>query len=195
MLNIALFGPPCSGKGTQASLLVEKFDFVHISTGDILRKEIALKTTLGKEVQAIIDKGCLVEDDLMVQIIEQYIKASHITQGILFDGFPRTEIQCLKLECLLTKLDTELDSMIFLDVPENELRSRMLNRAKVSERSDDTLTIINKRMEEYREKTLPVMQFYDEQKKVIHIDGNQTIEKIFAQLSAIIISLKQQKEL
>jgi len=190
MLNIALFGPPGSGKGTQSKLLLEKYGLTYISTGDILRQEIADATPLGLNAKAVIDRGELIEDETIVQLIEKRIKPH--SKGILFDGFPRTGVQCYILEGLLMKANTSLNCMIFLDVPEDELRRRMLERAQISGRSDDNINVINRRLEEYREKTLPVMDFYAERGKVHRINGMGSVEEIFSKITEVITtSLKQ----
>jgi len=182
MLNIALFGPPGSGKGTQSERLVEKYGLTHISTGDILRREIAEGTPLGLKVKSITDGGGLVEDGIIAQILENYIKTHSHSNGILFDGFPRTTEQCYILEEMLTRMNTALSCMAFLDVPEEELRRRMLHRAQKSGRSDDNIEVINHRLEEYREKTLPVMDFYAERGKLYRIHGLGSEEEVFERL-------------
>ena len=192
MLNIALFGPPGSGKGTQSRLILEKYGLTYISTGDILRQEIAECTSLGLEAKSIIDQGGLVEDEIIVQIIEKRINTQPNSKGILFDGFPRTGVQCYILEGLLMKINTALNCMIFLDVPEDELRRRMIERSQTSGRSDDNLNVINRRLEEYREKTLPVMDFYAKRGKVHRINGMGSVEEIFSKITdAISKSLQQ----
>jgi adenylate kinase len=182
MLNIALFGPPGSGQVTQSKLILEKYGLIHISTGDILRHEIAEQTPLGLEVKSIIDKGELVNDEIIMQIIENYINTHLHPKGLLFDGFPRTYEQCFMLEEMLAKMKTELSCMISLEVPEEELRRRMLDRALKSGRSDDNIDVINHRFEEYRVKTLPVMDFYAERGKLRSIDGTGTIVEGFERL-------------
>jgi adenylate kinase len=190
MLNIALFGPPGSGKGTQSKRILEKYELAYISTGDILRQEIAESSVLGLETKSIIDRGGLVGDDIIVKIIEKRLVNSNF-KGILFDGFPRTHVQCYILEGMLMKLKTALNRMFFLDVPEEELLRRMLERAQKSGRSDDTIEVINIRLKEYREKTLPVMDFYSEYGKVRRINGLGTEEEIFERLCAQINEMIQ----
>ncbi|MDR0363550.1 MAG: adenylate kinase [Bacteroidales bacterium] len=192
MLNIALFGPPGSGKGTQSKLILEKYGLTYIATGDILRQEIAEASELGLNAKAVIDRGGLVEDEIIVQIIEKRIDTDNNAHGILFDGFPRTTVQCYILEGLLMKMNASLNCMISLEVPEEELRRRMLERAKQSGRSDDTEEVINKRLEEYREKTLPVMDFYAERGKLHRLDGTGSVEEIFERIDHVIkATLKQ----
>ena len=186
MTNIALFGPPGSGKGTQSKLILEKYKLTYISTGDILRQEVAEATSLGLEVKSIMDKGDLVGDEIIMRIIEKHINDDSQSKGILFDGFPRTSAQCDRLEEMLGKMNTALNCMIFLDVPEEELCRRMLERAQISGRSDDNIETINRRLEEYREKTLPVMNFYAERGKVHRIQGVGSIEEIFSKITEVI---------
>ncbi len=186
MLNIALFGPPGAGKGTQSKMLVEKYNLAYISTGDILRQEIANNTELGLQAKDIIKKGGLVSDEIIVQIIEERIKTNTEVNGFLFDGFPRTIVQAYILEGLLLKMNTKLDCMLSLEVPEDELKSRLLARAKTENRTDDTEEVINVRLEEYATKTTPVAQFYKE-KDIYHpIDGIGDIDQIFSRLTDVI---------
>ncbi|MCK7537083.1 MAG: nucleoside monophosphate kinase [Marinilabiliales bacterium] len=139
MFNIALFGPPGAGKGTQSKLLIDKFNLAYISTGDILREEIADGTDLGKSAKSVIEQGGLVSDEIIVQIIEKKIKTNTEVNGFLFDGFPRTVVQAYILEGLLAKLNTSLNCMISLEVPQDVLMNRMLERSKKENRIDDTL--------------------------------------------------------
>ena len=186
MLNIALFGPPGAGKGTQSKKLLEKYNLTYISTGDILRQEIAAETDLGLKAKSIIEKGGLAPDELVVQIIEKKIKENQHARGILFDGFPRTVAQAYILDGLLLKLNTSLDMMISLDVPEKELVDRLVLRAKTSGRTDDTLEVIKVRLNEYHEKTKPVADYYLDQGKYHKINGVGTLDDIFNNIVEII---------
>ncbi len=179
MLNIALFGPPGAGKGTQSKKLLEKYNLTYISTGDILRSEIAAKTDLGLKAKSIIESGGLVNDELVVQIIEKKIRENQNARGILFDGFPRTVVQAYILDGLLLKLNTNLDMMISLNVPEQELIDRLLLRAKTSGRTDDTLEVIKVRLQEYNEKTKPVADYYADQGKYHKLNGVGKLDEIF----------------
>lgn len=176
MLNIVLFGAPCAGKGTQSDLLVEKYHLNHISTGDLLRKEIAEQTELGKQIKSTMDAGSLVSDDIVVAMIDKAI--ANDTQGILFDGFPRDVEQAESLDRLLAKHNRTLTCMVSLDVPREELIRRMLERAKVSGRSDDNEEAIQNRLREYEAKTLPVATYYTQQGKHIKVNGLGKIEEI-----------------
>jgi adenylate kinase len=186
MLNIALFGPPGAGKGTQSKMLVEKYNLAYISTGDILRSEIAEGTDLGQQAKDIIKKGGLVPDEIIVQIIEERIQTNNEVNGFLFDGFPRTIVQAYILEGLLLKMNTKLDCMLSLNVPSDQLRSRLLGRAKKENRADDTEEVISVRLQEYDNKTAPVANFYKE-KDIYHgIDGLGGIDQIFDRLTSIV---------
>jgi len=179
MLNIALFGPPGAGKGTQSKKIVKKYNLAYISTGDMLRGELAAGSELGKKVKSVMDAGNLVSDELIVQILEKKIKSLENVNGILFDGFPRNLVQAYILTGLLTKLNTELTCMISLDVPEGELMKRMLKRSEIEGRSDDKPETIRNRFIQYQEKTQPVEQFYKEMGKCITIDGMGDVEKVY----------------
>lgn len=177
MLNIAIFGPPGAGKGTQSEFLTKKYNLTYISTGDILRKEIKEGSSLGKKVKDVIDRGELVSDDLIVKIIEKRIK-SEKSNGILFDGFPRTIVQAYILDGLLQKMNTSLSCMLSLEVPEDELKRRLIERGKESGRSDDNIKVIETRLLEYKEKTHPLVGFYKERGKYLPIDGVGEIYEI-----------------
>ncbi len=179
MLNIALFGPPGAGKGTQSEKLLHKYNLTYISTGDMLRSEIAEGSELGMEAKSVIETGGLVSDELIVRIIEKKIKTDTESKGILFDGFPRTTVQAYILEGLLLKLNSKLDCMISLEVPDKELIGRLLLRAKTSGRSDDTLEVIKVRLQEYNDKTKPVADFYDKKHKYFPVNGVGKIDEIF----------------
>jgi len=186
MLNIALFGPPGAGKGTQSEFLIKTYNLFYISTGDILRKEIANKSKLGLEAQSIIASGGLVSDEIIVQIIEKTITDNPDSNGFLFDGFPRTYIQAYILEGLMLKLNTSLTCLISLNVPEEESVKRLMNRGKTSGRSDDNEVVIRNRLKEYYGKTLPVLQFYKDKGIMHEIDGIGTIEQVNAEIVKVI---------
>ena len=183
MLNIALFGPPGAGKGTQSMLLLEKYNLTYISTGDILRAEIKAKSELGIEAKKLIDKGELVPDELIIQIIEKRIIENADSNGFLFDGFPRTMVQAYILEALLLKINATLNCMLCLDVPEDELMRRLLERGKISGRSDDNEEVIKSRLIEYNTKTFPVIDFYKVRDQYISIEGTGTVDEVFELLS------------
>ncbi len=183
MLNIALFGPPGAGKGTQSEFLIQKYNLFYISTGDLLRKELAAKTKLGMEAQSIIAAGGLVSDEIIVQIIEKTITDNPGSNGFLFDGFPRTYIQAYILEGLMLKLHTSLNCLISLTVSEEESVRRLLNRGVTSGRSDDNESVIRNRLREYDQKTLPVLQFYRDKGICVEVDGTADIETVHQRIS------------
>jgi adenylate kinase len=183
MLNIALFGPPGAGKGTQAKKLAEKYNLTYISTGDILRREIAEGTPLGLQAKSVIEQGGLVCDETIVQIIENSIKMNPDSKGILFDGFPRTYAQAYILDGLLIKMNTKLSCLLSLEVPKPELINRMMLRAEKENRADDKQEDIENRLREYDNKTVPVIDFYDQQGKFFPIDGIGTVDEVFERLT------------
>ncbi|MDA3780498.1 MAG: adenylate kinase [Bacteroidales bacterium] len=186
MFNIALFGPPGAGKGTQAKKVIKKFNLTYISTGDILREEISEGSELGLKAKDVIEKGGLVSDEIIVQIIEKKIETTTENNGILFDGFPRTIVQAYILEGLLLKLNTSLNCMVRLEVPEDELMKRMLERAKKEKRSDDTQEVIQNRLKEYKNKTIPVVDFYREKKLYYAVDGFGSVDSIFNRIQNVV---------
>jgi len=186
MLNVALFGPPGAGKGTQSRALVERYKLFYISTGDLLRKELAAKSALGRAAEDIIAAGGLVPDEIIVQIIEKTITENPGVRGFLFDGFPRTYIQAYILEGLMIKLNTSLTVLIDLQVPEDVSVQRLLDRGKTSGRSDDNEAVIRNRMREYSEKTLPVLRFYKEKGLHRRVDANATIERVNERIEELI---------
>ena len=191
MLNIALFGPPGSGKGTQSEFLLEKYKLEHISTGDILRDQIAKQTALGMQAKQLIDKGQLVPDELIVQLLEARMTEKADANGFLFDGFPRNNSQAAILEKLLLKLNTSLTCMISLEVNQDELMRRLLERAKIQGRSDDTEEVILARFKEYESKTLPVIDFYKNKGAYIPVKGVGTVKEIFERIENAIDSVTE----
>lgn len=178
MLNIALFGPPGAGKGTQSEYLVNRFNLFYISTGDLLRRELAAGSELGNQAREIIAAGGLVSDEIIVQIIEKTIKDNPQASGFLFDGFPRTFVQAYILDGLMIKLNTALNCLINLDIPEETSVQRLLKRGETSGRLDDNEEVIRNRLREYHQKTLPVLQFYREKGQEIDIDGSRSVEEV-----------------
>ena len=184
MLNIVLFGPPGAGKGTQSEKLIDKYQLVHLSTGDLLRSQIAAGTELGLKAKQLMDSGILVPDEVVIGMIGNKIKENSNVNGFIFDGFPRTVKQAEALNDLLKSNQTEISCMIALQVEDNELTKRLLNRGKDSGRADDQdEKLIRKRIEEYNEKTLPVANYYQKQNKFTSIDGIGEIEEIFSGIS------------
>ena len=172
MYNLVLFGPPGSGKGTLAKNLVNKYNFVHISTGDMIRKEIADGTELGKVAADIINKGDLLSDEIVIKMIASRIAAEGSeVYGFIFDGFPRTVAQAEELDKMLKKANYPLNAFVSLDVPKDLLMTRMLNRAKIENRADDTEEVILNRFKEYEEKTLPVSDYFKKEGIWFEIDS------------------------
>jgi len=194
MLNIALFGPPGAGKGTQSKRLIEKYNLAYISTGDMLREEIANDTEIGRIAAAVINKGHLLSDEFIVQLIEKRLMDYKNVNGFLFDGFPRTTVQAYILEGILLKMNTSLDCMLSLEVPFDELKRRMLERAKIENRVDDTEEVIENRFQEYREKTVPVANFYKEKGIYYPIDGLGGMDNVFDQLTSAIERTHEQSK-
>jgi adenylate kinase len=186
MLNLVLFGPPGAGKGTQSKLLMEKYNLIYVATGDILRNEIKNKSEIGLKIKSIIDSGQLVSDGIIVQIIENIMKTNNNSDGFLFDGFPRTYVQAYIFDGLLQRMHTALSGLISLEVPKDELRKRMLERAKTSKRSDDVTDVIETRLLEYEKKTTPVIHYYKEKNLYYPINGVGTINEVFRRVSSAV---------
>lgn len=180
MFNLILFGPPGSGKGTQSDSLVEKYGLVHLSTGNLLREEIAQKTPLGVEAKSFMDKGQLVPDEVVIGMVDSYFDKYADAKGFLFDGFPRTVAQAIALDNLLELKKTSINAVLALDVKEDELVKRLLNRGKTSGRSDDTNEeVIRKRFTVYKNETTPVAEHYKAANKFKPIKGEGAVECIF----------------
>lgn len=187
MLNIVLFGPPGAGKGTQSELLINKFNLTHLSTGDILRKEIGDKTQLGIEAKKYMDDGLLVPDEVVIGMIGSQLESNNKSKGFIFDGFPRTTEQATALDNLLDKKEISISAMISLKVEDNELIKRLLERGKSSGRSDDqSEEIISNRIKEYNLKTSPLKLFYNNQNKLYEIDGIGSISDISNNINSVI---------
>ncbi len=183
MKNIVIFGAPGSGKGTQSAFIIEKYGLFHISTGDVLRAQIAQGTELGKVADAYISQGKLIPDELMIDILDNVLSTNaEAANGVIFDGFPRTINQAVALDALLEKRGAKLDIVLGLEVDEPELISRLLNRGKTSGRSDDNLETIQKRLDVYNTQTTPLREHYIAQGKYAHILGVGSVEEIFARI-------------
>jgi len=190
MLNVVLFGPPGAGKGTQAEKIIEMYNLIHLSTGDILRGELAAETSLGLEAKKYMDKGELVPDEVVIGMIESKINRNPDAAGFIFDGFPRTTAQAKALDDLLLKKGTPVTAMIMLTVEREELIKRLLNRGRDSGRSDDQdISIVENRINVYNNETAPVIDYYEKQDKYIPVQGMGTIEDIFKRLCSAIDSL------
>lgn len=196
MLNIVLFGPPGAGKGTQSQKLIDTYGLVHLSTGDLLRSEIARGTNLGLAAKQIMDRGDLVSDDIVIGMIESKLDANPNVNGFIFDGFPRTQAQAVALDDLLQKKGTAISAMLALEVDNEELVKRLLLRGKESGRPDDqNEAIIRNRVNEYNTKTLPLKNYYSEQGKFHSINGIGSIDAIFNELVKRIVFVNAEIEL
>ena len=184
MFNLILFGPPGSGKGTQSERLISKYGLKHLSTGDLLRSEIAGQTPLGLAAQSFMDKGQLVPDEVVIEMISSALDNNPQAHGFLFDGFPRTTAQAEALDKLLTQKGTAIAIVLALQVSEEELVKRLMNRGLTSGRSDDTKEeTIRARYTEYLKKTAPVADHYSKFDKVVYIKGEGDVDAIFDALS------------
>lgn len=198
MINIVIFGAPGAGKGTQAGLLAEKYDFLHVSTGDLLRQEVRLQTPAGQRAKAIMDRGDLVGDDIVVSLLDRALRQRsthpdpdsqedpwdverkgmpHRPEGCIIDGFPRTVQQAQTLEFLFKKLERKIDLVIAIDVPREELVRRIHERAAISGRSDDTEEVIRHRLDLYDEETQPVLDYYRVSGLLVTVDGSGEISE------------------
>jgi len=190
MYNLILFGPPGSGKGTQSVRIAEKCNLVHISTGDIFRREIKNKSELGVKVQGIIEKGELVPDDLLVDILRSALQQAGNKDGFVFDGFPRTIRQAEDLDKLLGETGNNVTLVLALKVDEEEVVNRLLKRAQLEGRKDDTEEVIRNRMKVYHSQTRPLMEFYARQGKLKELQGVGSIDEIFASICKVIEAKK-----
>jgi len=183
MFNLILFGPPGSGKGTQSERLIAKYGLKHLSTGDLLRSEIAGRTPLGMAAQSVMSKGQLVPDEVVIEMISSALDNNPKAHGFLFDGFPRTTAQAEALDKLLAQKGTSIAIVLALQVSENELTKRLLNRGLSSGRSDDAdEEVIRSRYTEYEKKTAAVADYYKKYGKVIYIKGEGDVDEIFISL-------------
>lgn len=215
MINIVIFGAPGAGKGTQAQLLAEKYDFLHISTGDLLRQEVALGTPVGQRAQAIMNRGDLVGDDIVVALLARALEKRsthpdpdslidpwdrqrhgdpHRPEGCIIDGFPRTVSQAQTLEFLFARLKRRIDLVVAIDVPRDELVRRIHERAAISGRADDTEEVIRHRLDLYDQQTQPVLDYYRVSGLLATVDGSEEIpdtnRRICSAIDAKIRSLK-----
>lgn len=184
MLNLVLFGAPGSGKGTQSEKLIEEYGLHHISTGEVLRDHIKRETELGKIAKSYIDEGQLIPDELMISILDKVLEQEAAgKRGVIFDGFPRTIPQAEALKELLKKRGTDLHAVVGLEVPEEELIERMLNRGKQTGRADDNIDTIRKRLKVYHSQTSPLKDYYQNEGKYLKINGLGHIDNIFAEIA------------
>ena len=186
MLNIIIFGPPGCGKGTQSSKITEKYNLVHISTGDIIRKEIKSSSEFGIQLKSIVEKGELVPYDLIIKILESALVKNKNSNGFIFDGFPRTIDQAVDLDNILTKDNTSISMVLSLTVEDDVVIERLLKRAQIEGRKDDTEDVIKNRLKIYKAETFPLIERYKEQGKYYEVEGCNSIDKIFECASDII---------
>ena len=191
MFNIVIFGKPGSGKGTQAIFLKENYDLYHISTGDLFRKNITNQTKLGLEAKSYLDSGDLVPDSITIKMLEDAVLSNKNVKGYIFDGFPRTLNQAKSLDDFLTSIDLEINATIALEVDDDELINRLLDRGKKTNRSDDQdIEKIKNRFNEYNTKTSILIDFYNKQSKFYLVNGHGTVDQITARLFSLVDSLK-----
>lgn len=191
MLNIAIFGAPGVGKGTQSALIEKKYNLVHISTGDILREETSKGTELGLKATSYMEQGQLIPDDLIIGMLEKKVDENINAEGILYDGFPRTVKQAEALDVMFEKKGLKLDTFLCLTADHDTLVARLLNRAKDSGRADDAdVNVIENRIKVYNEQTLPVAEYYKNQGKSVEINGIGEITDIFNTICEAIDKVK-----
>lgn len=188
MFNLVLFGPPGSGKGTQSANIIDKYKLVQLSTGDILRSEVKNETPLGLEAKKFMDQGMLVPDEVVIGMISSKLDENPEVNGFIFDGFPRTVAQAEALDNLLDFKKSPINVVISLLVSEEELKKRLIHRGEVSGRSDDNEEIIMNRIKEYHAKTSPVADYYKSKSKLVEIEGEGTVDEIFAAIATTVDS-------
>lgn len=186
MLNIVIFGAPGSGKGTQSEKLIEKYHLTHLSTGDILRNEIKNNTELGELASKYMAKGQLVPDSVVIEMLDKLFDQHPDNVGYIFDGFPRTLPQGEALDAMLSKRDTKINLVLSLEVDDEHLTERLINRGEVSGRNDDTPETIKSRLQVYYNQTAPLKEYYTTRDKLMKIDGLGTVEEIFARIEKIV---------
>ena len=190
MFNIVIFGKPGSGKGTQADFLKDKYDLHHISTGDLFRKNILNKTDLGIEAKSFLDNGDLVPDIVTIKMLENEVLSNKDANGFIFDGFPRTNNQAESLDIFLESINQKINATIALEVDEDELITRLLDRGKITNRSDDQdIEKIKNRFNEYNNKTSVLINFYQKQSKFYSVNGHGSVEDITSRLFNLVDSL------
>ncbi|MBO5029083.1 MAG: adenylate kinase [Muribaculaceae bacterium] len=190
MMNLVLFGAPGSGKGTQSAKIIDKYGLYHISTGDVLRDHIARHTDLGRLADKYISKGQLIPDAVMTEILDNVLEEkAGGKNGVVFDGFPRTIAQAEALEKLLKKRGAKIDGVIGLEVAEDELIKRMLQRGRETGRTDDNLETITRRLEVYRESTKPLKDYYADLGLYLSVDGQGNVDDIFGNITKGIDSM------
>ncbi|MDR2474223.1 MAG: adenylate kinase [Bacteroidales bacterium] len=185
-MNIVMFGAPGSGKGTQSESIIKNFGLQHISTGDLLRKEIAAGTQLGKIADSYMSKGQLVPDELIIEVLDKMLDEPTLQNGVIFDGFPRTISQAEALQKMLNKRGSDISAIIGLEVPEYELVERIMKRGKISGRSDDNRDTVIERIRVYHQNTLPLKDFYRQTGRFFAVEGLGDMGEIYQKISEIL---------
>ncbi len=183
MLNVVIFGAPGTGKGTQSQNIIEKYNLVHLSTGDILREEIKNGSQVGLAAKKYIDDGLLVPDSVIFDLLFNRTAKNAHAKGFIFDGFPRNNVQAEILDAKLAEMQTPISLVLYLDVTEEELTKRILYRSQHSGRADDTEEVIKKRIEVYNQQTKPLLEYYRQQGKLVAVHGMGTIEEVFVTIA------------
>ncbi len=192
MFNLVIFGPPGAGKGTQSAKIIEKFKLAHISTGDMFRMHISNDTEIGKKVKQILADGLLVPDSITIEMLEEEVIRNKDASGFIFDGFPRTVAQAEALDAFLSGKSSKINLVLQLDVNEDTIKERIAERQKISGRDDDDASKLIKRIDEYFSKTIHVLPYYQEQQKVVKINGIGNIDDIFNNISEAISNSQKQ---
>jgi adenylate kinase len=191
MFNLIIFGPPGAGKGTQSAMLLEKYELVHLSTGDVFRANIKGETELGVLAKSYIDRGELVPDEVTIAMVEDFLKTREDANGFIFYGFPRTLSQGEALDNIIDSINSQIDVVLALEVEEDELVKRLLERGKASGRADDQdEATIRNRFAEYNNKTEPLLGYYEKQGKLKRVKGMGQIEDIFGRLCEAVDAVK-----
>ena len=197
-MNIILLGPPGAGKGTQSARLEEKYGLKQLSTGDMLRSAVASGSSLGRQAKEIIDQGALMPDALMIDMISERMEESDCGAGIIFDGFPRTVAQAEGLDALLARKNLQLDAVIEIKVPEEDLigriESRVAQAAGNGVRSDDTVDVLRERLRVYREQTAPILPYYRDRGSLKSVDGRGSIDEVAQEIEKILDAARMQEE-
>ena len=186
MFHLVIFGPPGAGKGTQSKKIAEHYGLVHISTGDIFRNEISRQTKTGLKAKSFIDKGRLVPDKVLIDMLENVLDSNDSAKGFVWDGFPRTIVQAGEFDNLLARKNNTVSLVLALKVNERELVRRLVNRSQLEGRSDDQKEIITQRLKVYKEATIPIIEFYKKQKKLRFVPGMGSVEMIFSDICGVI---------
>ncbi len=186
MFNMIMFGPPGSGKGTQSKLVAEHFDFLHLSTGELFRQEIAAGSAMGDLVRKFIDRGLLIPDNIVMRELYRYALAHQDAPGIVFDGFPRNSDQAATLDKVFHKKELRIALVISIIVPDEELIQRVLERGKDSGRTDDTAEVMEKRLEVYREFTHPVIDYYKKSQRLVEVNGSRPVNIVAGDIKKIV---------